>query len=53
MRASEESEAETDLSFGVLDYPPEVVEDRDVWRGARVKSCQCLAGEASRELDGG
>ena len=49
----EESEAETNLDFGVLDYPPEIVEDRDVWGGARVESCQCLAGEASRELDGG
>ena len=53
MNTSKESEAETDLNFGVLDYPPEVIEDRNVWGGSRVESCQCLAGEAGRKLDGG
>jgi len=43
----------TNLGSGVLDYPPEIVEDGDIWGGAGVESCQCLAGEASGELNYG
>jgi len=37
--ASEGFREETDLGFSVLNYPPEIVEDRYVWGGARVESC--------------
>lgn len=53
MGTRERSGKGTDLSFGVLDYPPKIVEDRDVWSGAGVKTCQGLAGETSCELDDG
>lgn len=52
MNTSEGRGEGTDLGFGVLNYPPEIVEDRDVWGGAGMESCQCLAGEASCELNG-
>ena len=37
--APEKSGKGTDLDFCVLDYPPEIVEDGDVWGDAGVESC--------------